>query len=61
MNKSKILSLLVIVMLIINIGIISYFVFMNKENSISHQKRMPREIVIEKLSFKSSRHLSPNF
>jgi hypothetical protein len=24
---------------------------MNKENSISHQKRMPREIVIEKLSF----------
>ena len=51
MNKSKILSLLVIVMLIINIGIISYFVFMNKENSISHQKRMPREIVIEKLSF----------
>jgi len=51
MSKLKIVSLLVIVMLLVNIGIISYIIWIKNDNPLSAQKKMPREIVIEKLGF----------
>mgnify|MGYP000458681302 CR=1 FL=1 len=53
MNKLKIVSFLVIVMLIVNIAIISYIILNNKAYPADSKRRMPREIVIEKLGFNS--------
>ena len=53
MNKLKIVSFLVIVMLIVNIAIISYIMLNNKAHPADSKRRMPREIVIEKLGLNS--------
>lgn len=53
MNKLKIVSILAVIMLIVNIGIIGYIMLINKEKTIINKRRMPREIVIEKLGFDS--------
>ena len=49
MNKTKLLSIAVIALLLLNFGILS-FLFLSKGNPPSDRK-MPREIVIEKLHF----------
>jgi protein CpxP len=49
MNKTKLLSIAVIALLLLNFGILS-FLFLSKGNRPSDRK-MPREIVIEKLHF----------
>lgn len=47
MNKIKLLTFLVVSLLLLNIGLVSFFVFSNK----GFEKRMPKEIIIEKLHF----------
>jgi hypothetical protein len=49
MNKAKLLSIAVIALLLLNFGILN-FIFLSKGNRPSDRK-MPREIVIEKLHF----------
>lgn len=49
MDKTKLLSIAVIALLLLNFGILS-FLFLSKGNCPS-DRRMPREIVIEKLHF----------
>ncbi|RXR19008.1 hypothetical protein EQG63_06070 [Flavobacterium amnicola] len=51
MNKSKFLYLLVVIMLVINVGIISYLFFTDGIPLLNKGKEMPREIVIKKLVF----------
>jgi protein CpxP len=50
MNKIKLLSLAVIVLLLLNLGILG-FLFLSKDNSGPDGRKMPREIVIKKLHF----------
>ena len=49
MNKTKFLSLAVIVLVILNVFIL-FFMFFSKENHSRH-KKMPNEIIIEQLNF----------
>ncbi len=49
MNKTKLLSVAVITLLVLNFGILG-FLFLSKKNEPNGRK-MPREIVIEKLHF----------
>ncbi|MFT6749198.1 MAG: protein CpxP [Flavobacterium sp.] len=49
MNKTKLLSIAVIALLLLNFGILS-FLFFSKGNH-PRDKKMPREIIIEKLHF----------
>jgi periplasmic protein CpxP/Spy len=50
MNKTKLLSISVIALLLLNFGILG-FLFLSKDKEGRTGKRMPREIVIEKLHF----------
>ncbi len=47
MNKIKLLTFLVVSLVMLNIGLVCFFVFTNK----GFEKRMPKEIIIEKLHF----------
>ncbi len=47
MNKIKLLTFAIVGLLMLNIGMIGFFVFGNK----NHKRRMPKEIIIEKLHF----------
>lgn len=49
MNKTKLLSVAVIALLVLNFGILG-FLFLSKKHELNGRK-MPREIVIEKLHF----------
>lgn len=49
MNKTKLLSVAVIALLVLNFGILG-FLFLSKKHE-SNGRKMPREIVIEKLHF----------
>ena len=49
MNKTKLLSVAVIALLVLNFGILG-FLFLSKKHEPNGRK-MPREIVIEKLHF----------
>ena len=50
MNKTKLLSIAVIILLLLNIGILS-FLFFKKHDNHKNEKKMPKDIVIEKLHF----------
>lgn len=50
MDKTKVLGLAVIALVLLNIGILG-FLFFSKEKEDSRGRKMPREIVIEKLHF----------
>ncbi len=50
MNKSKVLGFTVIALVILNFGIL-LFLFLSKGNEGPRGRKMPREIVIEKLHF----------
>lgn len=47
MNKIKLLTFLVVSLAVLNIGLVCFFVFTKK----GFEKRMPKEIIIEKLHF----------
>lgn len=49
MNKTKLLSVAVIALLVLNFGILG-FLFLSKKHK-PNERKMPREIVIEKLHF----------
>jgi len=53
MNKTKVLGFAVIALLVLNFGILA-FLFLSKNNDGPRGKKMPREIVIEKLHFDES-------
>mgnify|MGYP000096512148 CR=1 FL=1 len=50
MNKTKLLGIAVIALAVLNIGILG-FLFLSKDKENSRGRKMPREIVIEKLHF----------
>ena len=50
MNKTKLLSFAVIALLLLNFGIL-VFLFLSKDKDGPRGRKMPREIVIEKLHF----------
>lgn len=50
MDKTKVLGFAVIALFLLNIGILG-FLFFSKEKEDSRGRKMPREIVIEKLHF----------
>lgn len=50
MNKTKLLSFAVIALLLLNFGILG-FIFLSKDKESPNGRKMPREIVIEKLHF----------
>ncbi len=47
MNKIKLLTFLIVSLVLLNIGLVCFFIFSNK----GFEKRMPEEIIIEKLHF----------
>ena len=50
MNKTKVLGFAVIALIVLNFGILG-FLFLSKNNDGPRGKKMPREIIIEKLHF----------
>ena len=50
MNKTKVLGLAVIALLVLNFGILA-FLFLSKNEDGPRGRKMPREIIIEKLHF----------
>lgn len=50
MNKTKVLGFAVIALLVLNFGILA-FLFFSKNDNGSRGRKMPREIIIEKLHF----------